>query len=69
MAKRLGYSDRQLSALLKASDDDVRARRIKDGILPRVKQVGHGGGGGMPVCRCGARGGAGVQVCGGWYNR
>lgn len=38
-AKSLGYSDRQLASLFKTSDDAVRARRKKDGIVPVVKQI------------------------------
>jgi hypothetical protein len=39
LAKQLGYSDRQLGALLKTSDDAVRARRLQEGVVPYVKQI------------------------------
>lgn len=38
-AKRLGYSDRQIAAMLKTTDDAVRARRKADNIVPVVKQI------------------------------
>lgn len=39
LAKQLGYSDRQLGALLQATDDAVRAKREGAGIVPFVKQI------------------------------
>ena len=38
-AKRAGFSDHQLGVLLRASEDDVRARRHRAGIRPVFKRV------------------------------
>jgi carbamoyl-phosphate synthase large subunit len=38
-AKRLGFSDRQIAALVKATEDEVRALRKKLGILPSYRLV------------------------------
>ena len=38
-AKRSGFSDHQIAALVGASELDVRARRIADGIVPTFKTV------------------------------
>ncbi|OGA05249.1 MAG: carbamoyl phosphate synthase large subunit [Betaproteobacteria bacterium RIFCSPLOWO2_02_FULL_64_12] len=39
MLKRKGFSDRRLAKLLKSSEDEVRARRWKQGIRPVYKRV------------------------------
>jgi len=39
LAKKLGYSDRQLGALMGTTDDAVRAKREAAGIVPAVKQI------------------------------
>jgi carbamoyl-phosphate synthase large subunit len=38
-AKRFGFSDRQLGHLLRSAEDDVRARRKREGIEPVFKRV------------------------------
>ncbi|KAJ5438648.1 Carbamoyl-phosphate synthase arginine-specific large chain [Penicillium daleae] len=38
-AKKLGFSDKQISLLVGASEDDVRARRKSFGITPWVKKI------------------------------
>jgi len=38
-AKEYGFSDKQLSVLLKATEDQVRQRRLDDGIVPGFKSV------------------------------
>lgn len=38
-AKRMGFSDRQIARSTKSTEDDVRARRLKLGIKPVVKQI------------------------------
>lgn len=38
-SKSLGFSDRQLAKLIKTKTEAVRKRRLKEGILPAVKQI------------------------------
>ncbi len=37
--KRAGFSDRRLAALLRRTEGDVRAQRVRDGVLPVVKSI------------------------------
>ncbi len=38
-AKRMGFSDRALGRLLKRSEDDIRAQRLQENIIPYIKQI------------------------------
>jgi carbamoyl-phosphate synthase large subunit len=38
-AKQEGFSDAQLGVALRCSESDVRGRRVRDGVLPHVKQI------------------------------
>ena len=39
LLKRAGFSDRRLAALLGRTEEDVRAQRLRDGVLPVVKSI------------------------------